>query len=59
MHFKMLSAICFDLDQCEILSSGNGLRLNKRESFLHGFKSSPQLLCINYPLVVKFHVSEK
>ena len=25
MHFKMLSAICFDLDQPKILSSGNGL----------------------------------
>ena len=25
MHFKMLSAICFDFDQCKILSSGNGL----------------------------------
>ena len=25
MHFKMLSAICFNLDQSKILSSGNGL----------------------------------
>ena len=25
MHFKMLSAICFTLDQSKILSSGNGL----------------------------------
>ena len=24
-HFKMLSAICFNLDQSKILSSGNGL----------------------------------
>ena len=24
MHFKMLSAICFNLDQSKILSSGNG-----------------------------------
>ena len=28
MHFKMSSAICFSLDQSEILSSGNGLTLN-------------------------------
>ena len=26
MHFKMLSAICFNLDQSKILSSGNGLK---------------------------------
>ena len=26
MHFKMSSAICFNLDQSKILSSGNGLR---------------------------------
>ena len=25
MHLKMSSAICFNLDQSEILSSGNGL----------------------------------
>ena len=25
MHFKMLSAICFILDQSKILSFGNGL----------------------------------
>ena len=25
MHFKMSSAICFNLDQSKILSSGNGL----------------------------------
>ena len=25
MHFKMASAICFNLDQSEIMSSGNGL----------------------------------
>ena len=27
MHFKILSAICFNLDQFEILSSGNGLNI--------------------------------
>ena len=26
MHFKMLSAICFNLEQSKILSSGNKLR---------------------------------
>ena len=25
IHFKMLSAICFNLDQSKFLSSGNGL----------------------------------
>ena len=28
MHFKMLCAICFNLDQSKILSSGNGLDSN-------------------------------
>ena len=28
MHFKMLSAICFNFDQSKILSSGNGLSLD-------------------------------
>ena len=27
MHFKILSAICFDLGQSKILSSGHGLRV--------------------------------
>ena len=26
MHFKMSSAVCFNLDQSKILSSGSGLR---------------------------------
>ena len=26
MHFKMLSAICFNLDQSKIVLSGNGLK---------------------------------
>ena len=30
MHFKMSSAICFNLDQSKILSSGNGLKIAKR-----------------------------
>ena len=29
MHFKMSSAICFNLDQSQILSSDNGLRYIK------------------------------
>ena len=28
MHCKMLSAICFDLDQSKVLLSGNELRLS-------------------------------
>ena len=28
MHFKMSSAICFNMDQSKILSSGNGLMLS-------------------------------
>ena len=28
MHFKMLSAICFNLDQPKILLSGNGLTIH-------------------------------
>ena len=38
MHFKMSSAICFNLDQSKILSSGNGLTLSllmtTQESFV-------------------------
>ena len=29
MHFIMLSALCFNLDQSKILSSGNGLKCEK------------------------------
>ena len=29
MHFKMSSAICFNLDQSKILPSGNGLNVAK------------------------------
>ena len=32
MHFKMLSAICFNLDQSKILSSGNGLKSQRKKS---------------------------
>ena len=32
MHFKMPSAICFNLDQSKILSSGNGLRSYTRSN---------------------------
>ena len=35
MHFKMSSAICFNLGQSKIFSSGNGLR--KRRQCLLGF----------------------
>ena len=31
MYFKMLSAICFNLNQSTILSSSNGLTLNQTE----------------------------
>ena len=37
MHLKMLSAICFNLDQSEILSSGNGL--NREAAMLEGVDS--------------------
>ena len=33
MHLKMSSAICFNLDQCKILSSGNGLNSSKLNEF--------------------------
>ena len=37
MHFKLSSAICFNLDQCKILSSGNGLRkINISREVLYG-----------------------
>ena len=30
MHFKMLSAICLNLNQSKVLSSGNGLRVEEK-----------------------------
>ena len=33
MHFKMLSAICFNLDQSKILSSVNGLTPSQMTNF--------------------------
>ena len=33
MHFKMSSAICFNLDQSKILSPGNRLTVKKVENF--------------------------
>ena len=33
MHFKMSSAICFNLDQSKILSSGNGLDEPEKEAY--------------------------
>ena len=36
MHFKMLSAICFNSDQSKILSSGNGLILYQKTKFVTG-----------------------
>ena len=48
MHFKMSSAICLNLDQSEILSSGNGLNnstiLSLRNEYIYS-KS-----CIYRPL---------
>ena len=38
MHFKMSSAICFNLDQSKILSSGNGLR-NAPSLVLHSIEN--------------------
>ena len=35
MHFKMLSAICFNLDQSKILSSGNGLKKYNLSKLTH------------------------
>ena len=38
MHFKTWPAICFDLDQSKILSSGNGLKnLHTRLSYSQEF----------------------
>ena len=37
MHFKMLSAISFNLDQSKILSSGNGLTNKAILGLLNGF----------------------
>ena len=34
MHFKMLSAVCFNLDQSKIFSSGNGLIAIPRSKIL-------------------------
>ena len=38
MHFKMLYALCFNLDQSKILSSGNGFNPIPNAKILDGFK---------------------
>ena len=37
MHFKMLSTICFNLDQSNILSSGDGLNLSQSSPGFYEF----------------------
>ena len=34
MHFKMLSAICFHMDQLKILLSGDGLSMVQKMEFI-------------------------
>ena len=50
MHFKMLSAICLNLDQSKILSSGNGLKnclLYISSSYnVNPFPKKPWFLCV-------------
>ena len=41
MHFKMLSAICFNLDQYKILSSCNGLTIHYTSRLLTTLEKTP------------------
>ena len=43
MHLKMLSAICFNLDQSKILLSGNGLNLYPTIPSFHNLKGKELL----------------
>ena len=40
MHFKMSSAICFNLDHSKIFSSGNGLIHGREINLRHKFKNA-------------------
>ena len=51
MHFKMSSAICFNLDQSKILSSGNGLIWTRLKFLSHG----KGLVCIH--TIISFNSS--
>ena len=55
MHFKMLSAICFNLDQSKILSSGNGLNSLANSKMLKwsNFKHFPDDI-INVTIMMNF-----
>ena len=46
MHFKMLSAVCFNLDQSKILLSGDGLNFDESKN------------CQTYIMIVIPHVGE-
>ena len=54
MHFKTLSAICFNFDQSNILLSGNGLSefLGKKDFFA-------QLKCNIYTVVYNSQMSQE
>ena len=49
MHFTMLSAICLNLDQSKILSSGNGLKVvgSFTSMFLNPFTNKPWFLRVH------------
>ena len=57
MHFEISSAICFNLDQSKILSSGNGLNSRFKEEsilnfheqwhFVTSYVNGPQLLMVH------------
>ena len=65
MHFKMLSAICFNLDQSKILLSGNGLIMVDwlvpvYARHLHWWLYPPQWSGVGYtgiPMAVRWSVS--
>ena len=42
MHFKMSSAICFNLDQSKILSSGNGLTVKQIMRYFQQAEKRPK-----------------
>ena len=41
----MLSAICFNLEQSKILSSGNGLNSNEKQEVLYYFSAKGTITC--------------
>ena len=58
MHFKMSSAICFNLDQSRILSSGNGV-ITQHQLTLDHHLTNVKILASFFPFLLSAHHKHK